>query len=62
MTAPMEDRQNPNLVIANDVIDSVKLKPMERRTAHVREPYSRMERGIGQCPHRAIDFIEKIFA
>lgn len=35
---------------------------MERRTAHVREPYSRMERGIGQCPHRAIDFIEKIFA
>jgi hypothetical protein len=44
MTTPMKDRQNPNLLVSNGVIDSVELEPVYRGSAHIREPNSMEKR------------------
>jgi len=41
VTPSMKDRQYPNLVFSNNVIDTIELKAMYRRPAHVRKPDSR---------------------
>jgi hypothetical protein len=44
MPSPMKDRQHPDFLFVDDVIDSIKLEPLYRRPAHIGEPYSMEER------------------
>ena len=42
--SPMEDRQNPNLLFSNNVIDAIELEAMDRRAAHVGKSNSMEQR------------------
>ncbi len=62
MSPPMEDRQYPNLLISDNVINPVEFEPVYWPATYVGKSNSMMQRGPAECPDGAIYFIQELLA
>jgi hypothetical protein len=58
----VKDRQYPDLVFVDHVINSIKLEPMYRRPAHIGKPDSMEKRRFAQRLNGAVNLRQKFIA